>query len=184
MKYNLYDILTGTRGPVDVDTFLVEDENGNNYEFENGIHVNGVWEEYENREVIGYKEFNEWFRSLEITGGIDELCFWDLVTHYIENVQGEIHMEKHDYTDVLGVLAVKGMEKAQQLNIDTQVDEFTIVQPLENGHAVTLSVTDTEESGRTVSIEVSETVICLEPMKGQLDIFAGDDDEEVLTDEN
>lgn len=58
-----------------------------------------------------------------------------------------------------------------ELGIDLKEDEYVIVQPYEDGNAIIIRVVE-EEDGRTIKVEVSDSVVVLPTKDGVLDVFA------------
>lgn len=79
---------------------------------------------------------------------------------------------KLEYTEELNAVAALGIEKAKELGIDVKEDDFTIVQPYDDGQSITISVAD-EDGERTMKTVVNDSTIVLEKHKGTLDIFTG-----------
>lgn len=59
----------------------------------------------------------------------------------------------------------------EELEIDLKEDEYTIVQPYQDGNAIIIRVAE-EESGRTIKVEISDSVVVLPKKDGALDCFA------------
>lgn len=57
-----------------------------------------------------------------------------------------------------------------ELGIDIKEDEYTVVQPYEDGNAIIIRVVE-EEDGRTIKVEVSDSVVVLPAKDGVLDVF-------------
>lgn len=62
-----------------------------------------------------------------------------------------------------------GLEKLKNLGVDLKEDEFTIVQPFDDGQGIVVSIKDDEE--RTLSVKVIDSLVVLPVKTGQLDIF-------------
>lgn len=58
-----------------------------------------------------------------------------------------------------------------ELEIDHKEDEYTIVQPYGDGNAIIIRVVE-DEDGRTIKVEVSDSVVVLPAKDGVLDVFA------------
>lgn len=58
-----------------------------------------------------------------------------------------------------------------ELEIDHKEDEYTIIQPYGDGNAIIIRVVD-DEDGRTIKVEVSDSVVVLPAKDGVLDVFA------------
>lgn len=58
-----------------------------------------------------------------------------------------------------------------ELGIDIKEGEYVIVQPYGDGNAIIIRVVE-EEDGRTIKVEVSDSVVVLPAKDGVLDVFA------------
>lgn len=85
---------------------------------------------------------------------------------------------KVNTSEVLEEVLGKVTEVATANGLDLATEDFTIIQPLEDGNAIMVSVEDSEDGSRKFDVQVRDTIFVLEPMEGTLDVFVEAEDEE------
>ncbi|WAX12395.1 hypothetical protein EC55P1_00003 [Enterococcus phage EC55P1] len=78
---------------------------------------------------------------------------------------------EYSVNDEMNDLIATALPALEELEIDHKEDEYTIVQPYDDGNAIIVRVVE-EEGGRTIKVEVSDTVVVLPAKDGVLDVFA------------
>lgn len=78
---------------------------------------------------------------------------------------------KYDTNKEINETADAAKPILEELEIDLKEDEYVIVQPYGDGNAIILRVVE-EEDGRTIKVEVSDSVVVLPAKDGLLDVFA------------
>lgn len=86
--------------------------------------------------------------------------------------------KKLDTAEVLQGVYESIAKVAEANQLDITESEFTIVQPLEDGNAITVKVGDNDEGERGINVEVNDSVFVLEPLEGTLDVFVSEDDDD------
>ncbi|MEY8748912.1 hypothetical protein [Alkalicoccobacillus gibsonii] len=76
-------------GSVEYAVALVEDEEGNSLEFENGEMDYDCWYHYSYREIENVVDFAYWFSKQEFETDLTAYRFWDLVEDYYRDKEGE-----------------------------------------------------------------------------------------------
>jgi hypothetical protein len=101
MNYKLIDVRTESEEEVEFGTCelcmsvgtleyavaVVEDEEGNTHEFENGYWSWGSWFEYSYDEIENVIDFASWFSKQELSE-LDASSFWGLVDKYNDEKRG------------------------------------------------------------------------------------------------
>ncbi|MFX3656389.1 MazG-like family protein [Streptococcus suis] len=81
---------------------------------------------------------------------------------------------KFNYNDELQTIYSNIEELSKEHQFNPQEDEFTIVQPYNNGQAILIKAINEEE--RRIKVEISDTVFVLQQKQGTLDIYSGDEE--------
>ena len=76
-------------GTLEYAVAVVEDEEGNVQEFENGYWSWGDWYEYCYEEIENVIDFAHWFSKQDLSSELDARGFWNLVDRYNEEKRGE-----------------------------------------------------------------------------------------------
>ena len=96
MKYKLVDVRREIEEDVEFGTCdycmsvgtleyavaIVEDEEGNTHEFENGYWSWGEWYEFSYKEIENVIDFAFWLNQQELDSGLNASDFWGLVDKY------------------------------------------------------------------------------------------------------
>lgn len=77
---------------------------------------------------------------------------------------------KLDTKKEIGAVFENSKEELEKLNINLIEDEFTVIQPFDDGNAIICEVVE-EDDGRTVKQKITDTVIILPKKTGTLDVF-------------
>ena len=81
-------------------------------------------------------------------------------------------IEKVDTSEAIAELGRTAITAAKENGIDVKEDTFTVIQPYNNGQAITFRVDEDDETNeRTINVTVNDTTIVLEPKDELLDIF-------------
>lgn len=78
---------------------------------------------------------------------------------------------EYSVNEEMNDLITRALPVFEELEIDHKEDEYTIVQPYGDGNAIIIRVVE-DEDGRTIKVEVSDSVIVLPAKDGVLDVFA------------
>lgn len=76
----------------------------------------------------------------------------------------------YEVKEELASILKDASEKLIEFEIHHKEDEFTIVQPYNDGNAIILRCFE-DEDGRMLKVEVSDTVVVLPQKDGLLDVF-------------
>lgn len=79
-------------------------------------------------------------------------------------------MQTISVSEAMNKLYTEGLQTAQELGIDIKNDDFQIVQHLDDGNAVVLSV-EGEGDDREFRINVTDTMVVLPKIDGVLDVY-------------
>ncbi|MFL2104153.1 hypothetical protein [Mycobacteroides abscessus] len=78
----------------------------------------------------------------------------------------------YDTSEQFKNVTALGFEKLIEIEVDPNQDDYTIIQSYPNGQAIVIQMEDDEEGKRTAKINVSDSVVILDPITdGTLDIF-------------
>lgn len=77
----------------------------------------------------------------------------------------------HTLDDILKEVIEMATPYLNDLDIDSATDEYTIIQPLDNGNGIILEVKEDEYGERVLDVLVNDAIIILPQIKGTLDAF-------------
>lgn len=80
-------------------------------------------------------------------------------------------MTKYDTAEEAQKVFATAVPLLEQLDIEVEEDNFTIVQPFNEGHAIVVRVSTDEYGERTVGYDVNDTTLVLPKKDGALDVF-------------
>ena len=122
-------------------------------------------------------EFTEWSKT-SLSMAQSEIAIYLLYGNWTDVPEGQIELDlenKLDFNQEIKNIYSGIVQASEKFNFDPQKDEFTIIQPYQEGQAITVRVEDNDE--RQIKIDVSQATYILPEKEGTLDIYQTEDAE-------